>query len=175
MLTQNLIHLDLQGIFTPEAFRAILSGAHQLQLLRVACRLRGNPSSCFRDHPSALLSLRHFAFSVLDTGTPPTPNQDLFPTVISFLRNRTKLQHLTLKAADRKTCITCGFTAVVWGVLPSLTGLETLMITLPVDVAPSLAMWLVPRSVRSLALYPIPAQFPDENFISVRFGSDSHT
>lgn len=167
MFTHNLIHLDLQGLFTPEAFTAILSNSHQLQLLRISGRIRGNPTSCFKDNIKSLPFLRHFALSITDAGNPPIVNQDLFPAVVDMLRGRTRLQHLTLKAADRKICAICGFTAVVWGVLPSLTGLESLIITLPSDVAPSLAMWLIPRTVNSLALFHVPPQSPDERLIAV--------
>ena len=45
-----------------------------------------------------------------------------------------------------------GFDAAMWGVLPTLVNLRTLKISYPADLAPGLAAWLIPRSVRALSL-----------------------
>ena len=43
-----------------------------------------------------------------------------------------------------------GYTAAIWGVLPSLVHLRTLSMDLPQDLSPALGGWLVPRTVVAL-------------------------
>ncbi|KAG2076306.1 hypothetical protein BDR04DRAFT_1149337 [Suillus decipiens] len=59
-----------------------------------------------------------------------------------------------------------GFDASAWGVLPSLINLRSLCITFPSDLSPSLAGWLIPRSVRALTVEIIIQPAEDVRFIN---------
>lgn len=120
----------------------------------------------FRDFANSLPFLRHFSLVLLGYRV---NDHDFFPALSDFLRNRTQLRTLQLIVpsadyAHRRL----GYDANVWGVLPSLTNLQSLAATLPKDVAAAVAMWLVPRSVQSLSLHNLTT----ENvigFVSVSF------
>jgi len=73
------------------------------------------------------------------------------PAISEFLRDRKHLHsfHLIVPSTDHRRV---GFDASAWGVLPSLSSLRSLCITYPRDLAPSLAGWLIPRSVRALTI-----------------------
>ncbi|TFK61014.1 hypothetical protein BDN72DRAFT_485629 [Pluteus cervinus] len=105
-------------------------------------------------HPSSgpiLPFLRHFSFTVHALGR-RTVDRDLFPALTEFLRDKTQLRTLGLVSYDETVQRNVGFDASVWGVLPSLTNLKGLVMSYPKDLAPGLAAWLVPRSVRALTL-----------------------
>ncbi|OCH84074.1 hypothetical protein OBBRIDRAFT_839982 [Obba rivulosa] len=167
---KNLTHLDFLGLFPHEsrAFAAILANGHQLESLRLQVVLECNASAQFREHVKALPFLRHFSFSLLGYRV---NDHDLFPAVSAFLRGRTALRtlQLTVPSADwaQKRL---GYDATVWGVLPSLTNLTSLMATLPKDVAPAVAMWLVPRGVRALSLQAANSTDPIEFVTQLRPG-----
>ncbi|KAF6748224.1 hypothetical protein DFP72DRAFT_578781 [Ephemerocybe angulata] len=102
--------------------------------------------------PIALPFLRHFAFTISAIGR-RTSDRDLFCSIADFLRGRKSLRSLKLiVSCDEHVQSAVGFSAAVWGVLPSLEGLRGLAITYPGDLTAGLASWLVPRSVRALTL-----------------------
>ncbi|CAL1698561.1 unnamed protein product [Somion occarium] len=155
---RNLTHLDFLGTFQTDshALADILSNGHQLESLRLQCMLECSASVQFRDFPKALPFLRHFSLSLLGYRV---NDYDFFPAISDFLRGRTELRTLQLIVpsadyAHRRL----GYDANVWGVLPSLTHLQSLSATLPKDVAAAVAMWLVPRSVQSLSLHSISSE-----------------
>jgi hypothetical protein len=99
-------------------------------------------------------------------------DRDLFPSIAEFLRGRTELRSLELSVVDSEnTQRVVGFGASVWGVLPTLTGLKALSMTYPRDLAPSLALWLVPRGVTALSLDGLMSvsQRDPVPFLNVRF------
>ena len=61
---RSLTHLDFQGIFPGDshAFADILANGHQLESLRLECHLERAASTQFRERPTALPFLHHFAF-----------------------------------------------------------------------------------------------------------------
>ncbi|KAI0712715.1 hypothetical protein C8T65DRAFT_646692 [Cerioporus squamosus] len=149
---RNLTNLDFQGIFPADsrAFAEILSNGHQLESLRLECILECSASAQFREFHNALPFLHHFAFSLMGYRV---NDQDLFPAISDFLRGRTALRSLELTVPSADWALKrLGYDATVWGVLPSLTSLRSLTATLPKDVAPPVAMWLVPRGVQSLSI-----------------------
>lgn len=151
---RNLTHIDFFGHFPADsqAFADILANGHQLESLSLNCLLDCTPSSQFREHQSSLPFLRHFAFTVFGVHR-RVDDRDLFPAIAEFLRDRTQLRTLHLTVPDSDTVQRAvGFDASVWGVLPSLMNLRGLAITYPRDLAPGLASWLIPRSVRALNL-----------------------
>ena len=101
--------------------------------------------------PKALPFLHHFSFTV-HTVSRRVRDLDLFPAIAEFLRGRQQLKTLSLVVQNGTTQSSVGFDAAVWGVLPSLVNLRALKISYPSDLAPGLASWLIPRSVRALAL-----------------------
>ncbi|RPD68399.1 hypothetical protein L226DRAFT_617558 [Lentinus tigrinus ALCF2SS1-7] len=149
---RNLTNLDFQGIFPADsrAFAEILSNGHQLESLRLECILECSASTQFREFHNAVPFLHHFAFSLMGYRV---NDQDLFPAISEFLKGRTALRSLELTVPSADWALKrLGYDATVWGVLPSLTSLRSLTATLPKDVAPPVAMWLVPRGVQSLSL-----------------------
>jgi len=103
------------------------------------------PSSHFRTLQASLPTIFAINRRIVD--------QDLFPAVAEFLRNRKELRtlHLTVPNLDAVQK-TVGFDASIWAVLPSLSNLHGLTITYPSDLSPGLASWLIPRSVSALNL-----------------------
>ena len=103
--------------------------------------------------PVALPFLRNFAFTITSIGR-RVVDRELFPSIADFLRGRRALKSLKLRVdGDEHTQGAVGFSAAVWGVLPSLEALRGLAVTYPSDLSPGLASWLVPRSVRALNLF----------------------
>ncbi|PIL25681.1 hypothetical protein GSI_11431 [Ganoderma sinense ZZ0214-1] len=149
---RSLTHLDFQGIFPGDsrAFADILANGHQLESLRLECHLECTASTQFREHPTALPFLHHFAFSLIGYRV---NDHDLFPAISEFLKGRSALRTLQLTVPSADWALKrLGYDATVWGVLPSLTSLRSLTATLPKDVAAPVAMWLVPRGVQALTL-----------------------
>ncbi|KAI0791127.1 hypothetical protein C8Q75DRAFT_716245 [Abortiporus biennis] len=153
---RNLTHLDFLGTFPQDshALADILSNGHQIESLRLQCVLECSASVQFREFRSSLPFLRHFSISLVGYRV---NDYDLFPAISEFLRGRTQLHtlQLTVPSADYAHK-RLGYDANVWGVLPSLTRLQSLTATLPKDVAAAVAMWLVPRSVHALTLHSLP-------------------
>ncbi|CDO75712.1 hypothetical protein BN946_scf184493.g10 [Trametes cinnabarina] len=152
---RHLTTLDFQGTFPVDsrAFAEILSNGHQLESLRLECILECTASKQFREAANALPFLRHFAFSLMGYRV---NDHDLFPAIAEFLKGRTSLRTLELTVPSADWALKrLGYDATVWGVLPSLTSLQSLTATLPKDVAAAVAMWLVPRGVRALSLHAL--------------------
>ena len=167
---RNLTNLDFQGIFPADsrAFAEILASGHQLESLRLQCILECTASCQFRELPTALPFLHHFAFSLIGYRV---NDHDLFPAISEFLRGRTALRSLQLTVPSADWALKrLGYDATVWGVLPSLVNLRSLTATLPKDVAAPVAMWLVPRGVQALSLHALTPVNTLE-FVSVRLPS----
>ena len=167
---KNLTNLDFQGIFPADsrAFAEILANGHQLESLRLECILECVASAQFREQPAALPFLHHFAFSLMGYRV---NDHDLFPAISDFLKGRAALRSLQLTVPSADWALKrLGYDATVWGVLPSLTSLRSLTATLPKDVAPPVAMWLVPRGVQALTLHALTPVNTLE-FVSVRLPS----
>jgi hypothetical protein len=151
---RNLTKIEFSGLFPVDCqtFGDILTQGRQLDTLSLGGLFKCTPSAQFRAQRGKLCLpfLRHFAFSIHEGST--CVDGDLFPAIADFLRNR-KLQtlHLTVPESEQVQR-NIGFDASLWGVLPTLSNLSALVITYPRDLASSLAMWLVPRSVTSLTL-----------------------
>ncbi|KAJ7100147.1 hypothetical protein B0H15DRAFT_818894 [Mycena belliarum] len=150
---RNLTSIAFSGHFPSNstAFADILADGRQLDALSITCTLECLPAVQFRANAGALPFLRHFELTVCGAARRPG-STDLFPAVTDFLRARGELRTLTLVVHAEADQRTGGFDAAAWGVLPSLTGLRSLSITYPRDLAPGLAAWLIPRSVRALTL-----------------------
>ncbi|TBU54938.1 hypothetical protein BD310DRAFT_969499 [Dichomitus squalens] len=171
---RNLAHLDFQGIFPADsrAFADILSSGHQLESLRLECHLECTASTQFREFPTALPFLHHFAFSLIGYRV---NDHDLFPAISDFLKGRTALRTLQLTVPSADWALKrLGYDATVWGVLPSLTSLRSLTATLPKDVAAPVAMWLVPRSVQALSLQALAPVNTLEFVSQLRAGMPPH-
>ncbi|TFK48125.1 hypothetical protein OE88DRAFT_545076 [Heliocybe sulcata] len=153
LAVRHLTQLDFSGTIRADrqVFAEILANGRQLETLRISCILNCGPSAQFRAHRTALPYLKHFAFTIMNISA-SVADADLFPAISEFLRHRPHLQTLHLKAPFKSMQNRLGYDAAVWGVLPSLAALRNLHITIPGDVAPGLATWLVPRTVRALSL-----------------------
>ncbi|KAG1785014.1 uncharacterized protein HD556DRAFT_1435292 [Suillus plorans] len=125
--------IEFEGCFSVDSqvFSEILSTGHQLQSLTLSGILECTPSAMFRLHRSSLPLHRHVT------------DRDLVPAISEFLRDRKHLHsfHLIVPSGDHRRI---DFDASAWGVLPSLTNLRNL--------SPSLAVWLIPWSVRALTM-----------------------
>ncbi|KAK2462534.1 hypothetical protein APHAL10511_005504 [Amanita phalloides] len=151
---RNLTRIDFLGHLplNSQAIADILTHGRQLESLTLSCGIDCTSTShLFRDMPRALPFLRHFAFTVHAVSR-RARDSDLFPAIAEFLRGRRQLKTLSLVVCNGDSQCAVGFNAAVWGVLPSLSHLRTLKISYPSDLAPGLASWLIPRSVRALSL-----------------------
>lgn len=172
---RNLTRIEFNGYFPVDSQTVadILSQGRQLDTLSLGGVLKCSPSAQFRGMKgkNPLPFLRHFSFNVHPGST--CVDKDLFPAIADFLRDR-KLLTLHLVLPDNVVVQrNIGFDASLWGVLPTLSSLRyvstvsietprvqltgpnatrSLLITYPRDLATSLAMWLVPRTVTALTL-----------------------
>ncbi|EIW76976.1 hypothetical protein CONPUDRAFT_130421, partial [Coniophora puteana RWD-64-598 SS2] len=154
---RHLSVLDINAYFPSGStvFSEILHEGRQLETLSLCgtMDLHCTPSAAFRKYSNALPFLRHFSFKIHGLQQGPTADRDLAPAICNFLRDRADLRTFHLKMPRSEVLQrSVGFDASAWGVLPSLTGLKSLWITYPKELAPSLAGWLVPRSVAALTL-----------------------
>lgn len=150
---RNLAHINFLGHLPPnsQVMADILTHGRQLESLSLSCHIDCTSTShIFRSMPKALPFLRHFSFSVHSVGR--LRDTDLFPAIAEFLRGREQLRTLGLVVQSSHMQCSVGFSAAVWGTLPSLVNLRTLKISYPTDLAPGLASWLIPRSVGALSL-----------------------
>lgn len=149
---RHLTIIEFEGCFSVDGqvFSEILSTGHQLESLTLSGILECTPSATFRLYRSSLPFLTHFALKIVSLHRHVT-DRDLVPAISEFLRDRKHLHsfHLIVPSADHRRI---GFDASAWGVLPSLINLRSLCITYPRDLSPSLAGWLIPRSVRALTI-----------------------
>jgi hypothetical protein len=149
---RHLTTIEFEGCFSVDGqvFSEILSTGHQLESLTLSGILECTPSATFRLYRSSLPFLTHFALKIVSLHRHVT-DRDLVPAVSEFLRDRKHLHsfHLIVPSADHRRI---GFDASAWGVLPSLTNLRSLCITYPRDLSPSLAGWLIPRTLRALTM-----------------------
>jgi hypothetical protein len=149
---RHLTTIEFEGCFSVDSqvFSEILSTGHQLESLTLSGILECTPSATFRLYRSSLPFLTHFALKIISLHRHVT-DRDLVPAISEFLRDRKHLHsfHLIVPSADHRRI---GFDASAWGVLPSLINLHSLYITYPRDLSPSLAGWLIPRSVRALTM-----------------------
>lgn len=149
---RHLTTIEFEGCFSADSqvFSEILSTGHQLESLTLSGILECTPSATFRLYRSSLPFLRHFALKIVSLHRHVT-DRDLVPAISEFLRDRKHLHsfHLIMPSTDHRRI---GFDASAWGVLPSLSNLRSLCITYPRDLSPSLAGWLIPRTVRALTM-----------------------
>ncbi|KAG2076303.1 hypothetical protein BDR04DRAFT_1045844 [Suillus decipiens] len=163
---RHLTILEFEGRFSADSmvFSEILSTGYQLESLTLTGILECAPSATFRLHKTSLPFLTHFAFKIVGVHQHIT-DRDLVPAILEFLRDRKDLRsfHLIVPSVDHH-CV--GFDASAWGVLPSLINLRSLWITFPSDLSPSLAGWLIPRSVRALTMEIMAQPVEDVRFIN---------
>ncbi|KAH0833814.1 hypothetical protein J3R83DRAFT_10974 [Lanmaoa asiatica] len=149
---RHLTQIEFNGCFSTDtqAFSEILAHGHQLESLMLSGTLECTPSSLFRQYRTALPFLRHFSLTITNLHR-HIADRELCPAISEFLRERVQLRtyHLLVPHTDARRI---GFDASAWGVLPALSSLSSLSITYPKDLSPSLAGWLVPRTVRALTL-----------------------
>ncbi|KAI6025488.1 hypothetical protein EDC04DRAFT_2899819 [Pisolithus marmoratus] len=148
---RQLSCLEFGGHLTTEMFSEILSNGYQLDSLKLSGSLECSPSPLFRQHQSALPFLRHLHIRITSLDR-HVHDRDLCPSISEFVRHRTQLRtyHLFLPCGSENRRI--GFDASAWGVLPALSQLRSLAMTIPCDLALGLAGWLVPRNVSALVL-----------------------
>jgi len=111
-------------------------------------------SRAFRPHsgPGTFPVLREFAFILLgDDEQEEREDPELFLAVAEVFRGHPMLEALCLSYRFGKLHSNAfGYTAAIWGVLPSLVHLRTLSMDVPQDLPPALGGWLVPRTVVAL-------------------------
>lgn len=151
----NLRILDL-CITIPDAMclTQLLQSGQRLESLQLGVHLDGSAlSSAFRSDrsrsgPGSLPKLRKFGFILLEASSGNDEDPDLFPAVAEFVRGHTMLEAFCLSC--RESFPDFGYTAAIWGVLPSLVHLRTLSIDAPKDLPCALSGWLIPRTVVAL-------------------------
>jgi hypothetical protein len=167
---RHLSYLSIQGkLDNADALANVLRDGHQLQYLVFRGSLHCIASAAFTACRTGLPALTHFDFQLETAEGPNAGAHDsrLFSAVADFVRGRQQLRNLGLRcSAHLQKAV--GFDASVWGVLPSLLGLTSLSITLPEDVAPGLASWLLPRELITLRIDGWLYTPKRQNFASVR-------
>ena len=152
---ENLRSLDLCiAISDAVCLTQLLESGQQLEILQLGFRLDGSAlSSAFRSYrshsgPGSFPKLRKFGFTLLEVDTDEDEDPDLFPAVAEFVRAHTVLEALCLSCSENSKDF--GYTAAIWGVLPSLAHLRTLSMNAPEDLSCALSGWLIPRTVVAL-------------------------
>ncbi|KAH9957833.1 hypothetical protein BC827DRAFT_1101361, partial [Russula dissimulans] len=138
-------------IYSADFLSQILENGRQLEVLRLEVNHGCVLSTVFRAHAGSHLlpSLRKLSF-VLTGAISNFTDPDLFPAVADFVRGFRMLEALCI--SNTHSLAGFGYDAAVWGMLPSLVNLRTLLIDLPKDLPPALSAWLIPRNVTVLHL-----------------------
>ena len=173
----NLTHLEFVGTVPPAApgadvLQHIFTAAHQLESLRLSLVLLAPVSEAFERNLDALPRLRNFGFRALEggggfsygpgasgagAGGGQAADPGLFPAIAEFLRAHPDLVRLELEACGGEAAQKAyGYDASVLGVLPTLTKLRQLAVTVTKDVSPGLFSWILPRGLMALLLSGIP-------------------
>lgn len=150
----NLRNLYLTlSISSADFLSQILAHGRQLETLRLDVDLEYGCvlSTVFRAYaaPNSFLTLRKLSF-VLTGAAHNFSDPDLFPAVAEFVRGYRMLDGLCI--SNTYNLAGFGYDAAVWGVLPSLVNLRTLLLDVPKDLPPALSAWLIPRGVTVLDL-----------------------
>jgi hypothetical protein len=160
----SLTRLHLAGVVDAPVVSALaylLKHNRSLQSLQLNCTaldaplapVFANASTNNGGPPSSLPLLKAFVLHVHAIGPSYAQDKDaheqLFPALANFLRGRTDLHTLGLSTAVPGWT---GFSAAIWGLLPTLVNLRALAMTVTPDAAPGLIAWLLPRTLRALTL-----------------------
>jgi hypothetical protein len=150
----NLCNLQLTlSISSADFLSQILAHGRQLETLRLDVDLEYGCvlSTVFRAYaePNSFPTLRKLSF-VLTGAAHNFTDPDLFPAVAEFVRGYRMLDGLCI--SNTYDLAGFGYDAAVWGVLPSLVNLRTLLLDVPKDLPPALSTWLIPRGVTVLDL-----------------------
>jgi hypothetical protein len=89
---------------------------------------------------------------LLDPENDVERDPDLFPAVAEVVRGHPMLEALSLSDRSSRDPADFGYSAAIWGVLPSLVHLRTLSMDVPEGVPSALCGWLIPRTVVALHL-----------------------
>ena len=138
----------------------LLEGGQKLESLQLEILSNERVlSGTFRQHsgPGSFPLLREFAFVFSgvendDGDDEEDEDPDLFPAVAEIVRAHPMLEALCLSYREgvRDDPVDFGYTAAIWGVLPTLVRLRTLSIDVLKDLSSALGGWLVPRTVVAL-------------------------
>ena len=131
----------------------MLTHGPQLETLRLEVDLEHGCvlSTVFRSYakPNSFPTLRKLSFVLM--GAPHNfGDPDLFPAIAEFVRGYGMLDALCI--SNTFDLPGFGYDASIWGVLPSLVNLRTLLIDVPKDMPTALLAWLIPRGVTVLDL-----------------------
>lgn len=150
----NLRNLYLTlSISTADFLSQLLTHGRQLETLRLEVDLEHGCvlSTVFRSYakPNSFPMLQKLSFVLM--GAPHNfSDPDLFPAIAEFVRGYGVLYALCI--SNTFDLPGFGYDASIWGVLPSLVNLRTLLIDVPKDMPPALLAWLIPRGVTVLDL-----------------------
>jgi len=150
----NLRNLYLTlSISTADFLSQLLTHGQQLETLRLEVDLEHGCvlSTVFRSYakPNSFPTLQKLSFILM--GAPHNfSDPDLFPAIAEFVRGYGTLNALCI--SNTFDLPGFGYDASIWGVLPSLVNLRTLLIDVPKDMPPALLAWLIPRGVTVLDL-----------------------
>jgi hypothetical protein len=182
LILNNLTHLEFNGTVPAgsNVISQILTQGTQLQSLRLCCVLLGNVTSQFREALSGVGGrrcvprLRSFAFRVTDRMATNAADIALFPTIAEFLREHPAIERLELDVSAETDQARLGYDASILGVLPCLTELKRLSITMTKDASPGLFSWIIPRKLVALALAGLPRRSTDAFLIVSLMSPDTH-
>ncbi|KAL5478706.1 hypothetical protein ACEPAI_1983 [Sanghuangporus weigelae] len=170
----SLTHLEFVGTVPAgtgaETIAQIFMLGTQLVSLRLNCVLLSGISEQFAKFPAALPRLKYFGFRVLDHLGPKATDPNLFPNIAEFLRAHADLEKLELDVAGESNQKAFGYDASVLGVLPSLSKLRQLAVTVTKDASPGLFSWIIPRGLLALLLNGVPRRNCEQFMITMRPG-----
>ena len=161
--TSNLRNLHLSLTITSvSCLNQLLEGGQKLESLQLEISSKEWViSRAFRLHsgPGSFPFLREFAFVFFsvenDDGHYEGEDPDLFPAVAEIVRGHPMLEALCLSyraGVPQNDHVDFGYTAAIWGVLPTLVRLRTLSMDVPKDLSSALGGLLVPRTVVALGV-----------------------
>ena len=167
----ELYHTDSVATFPFEV--TLRDGIHLESLLIEGSLSLHTPSIHFRRYSHSLPNLKRFAISFRSPISITQYDNDLFPAICDFLRNKSSLLTLELVAPNHMWAQQqLGFDRRCWDLLPALHQLRALSMTLTSMGDSEHCAQFIPRSVTTLALGGN-ANFPDV-FSLVRSRRTSH-
>lgn len=152
---RNLRKLFLSLDIPPHRLAQLLESGQQLESLGLEVLPGRSPLSWeFRLHskPGSFPLLREFSFMLLSSEDDFEKDPDLFPAVAEVVRGHPMLEALSLSNRNAQNPADFGYSAAIWGVLPSLVHLRSLSMDVPEGVPSALCGWLIPRTVVALNL-----------------------
>ena len=175
----HLTHIEFVGTVQSgpsDIVGLVLKNAQRLVSLRMVCVLLTNVAQHFRENATSksLPHLRNFGFRVVDHMSSSAADPGLFTSIGEFIRAHPLLEKLELDVSGESNQARLGYDASILGVLPVMTALRHLAVTMTKDASPGLFSWIIPRGLSSLLLSGVPRRNAEQFLKTLGAGLPQH-